>query len=335
MNELNKLPHPDKIEILGQAIALAAGAKPAKVNPWATDYHRYGDLTLSGLMGALGQPVGSFMSSSDLASTLTEAVRTLTVEALRAPDLTHRRITRLLTTPDFKTARLPRCNPLALREVDNTGAVATLPVSLSEAELSNVGTHAGIVNFSRQAIVNSDWDLLASITEELAIAAFRAEAAAVFGLLASNPTMLDGKALFHPDHGNIASVGGAPSLTTLASCIQAMSTMAVGGVNLQLRPGILVAPTGLESDLAALFDAGADRLVPGGFITAHELPAHVWYLLPSPEQRAVVGLAHLPRGTEPELYTQGGFTRDGLGVRCRHTFGPVALSPYAVMNAGM
>ena len=192
MGDIAKLPFHDRVEIVGQALAMAAGAKPGNAHPWAVDYHRRGDLTLAGVMAALGQSPAGFMTSSDLASSIGEAVRIIALEAERPRDLTHRTITRLVSVPDFKVGAVPRANPINLVELDHTGAVPTLSASIAEAELSGMKTFGGILSLTRQAIINAEWPLVASLVEELTQAAYRQEAAAVFGLLASNPTLPDG-----------------------------------------------------------------------------------------------------------------------------------------------
>jgi len=334
MGDIAKLPFHDRVEIVGQALAMAAGAKPGNAHPWAVDYHRRGDLTLAGVMAALGQSPAGFMTSSDLASSIAEAVRIIALEAERPRDLTHRTITRLVSVPDFKVGAVPRANPINLVELDHTGAVPTLSASIAEAELSGMKTFGGILSLTRQAIINAEWPLVASLVAELAIAAFRAEAAAVFGLLAANPVLPDGTALFHASRGNIATTGGAPSSSTVESSIQALVNMSVGGIRLGLKPWAIVAPVGIGCTLAMLFEKGLARLLPGGFYATPELTGTAWYLLPDPAQRPVIGLAHIGTGTEPLVDTQEGFRSDGLGIRCRHSFAAVALSPFAVRNEG-
>ena len=334
MSDIAKLPFHDRVEIVGQALAMAAGAKPGNAHPWAVDYHRRGDLTLAGVMAALGQSPAGFMTSSDLASSIAEAVRIIALEAERPRDLTHRTITRLVSVPDFKVGAVPRANPINLVELDHTGAVPTLSASIAEAELSGMKTFGGILSLTRQAIINAEWPLVASLVEELTQAAYRQEAAAVFGLLASNPTLPDGTAMFDASRGNIAITGGAPSSSTVESSIQALVNMSVGGIRLGLKPWAIVAPVGLGCTLAMLFEKGLARLLPGGFFTSPDLTGTAWYLLPDPAQRPVIGLAHIGTGTEPMVDTQEGFRTDGLGIRCRHSFAAVALSPFAVRNEG-
>ena len=332
---VGKLSPMERTEIVGAALAMAAGATPKDPHPFAVDLHRRGDTkTLESVMAALGQSPAGFMSSSDLKSAIAEAVRVISLESERPRDMSHRTICRLVSVPDFKVGAVPRANPINLVELDHTGAVPTLSASIAEAELSGMKTFGGILSLTRQAIINAEWPLVTSLVEELTQAAYRQEAAAVFGLLASNPTLPDGTALFHADRGNIATTGGAPSSSTVESSIQALVNMSVGGIRLGLKPWAIVAPVGIGCTLAMLFEKGLARLLPGGFYATPELTGTAWYLLPDPAQRPVIGLAHIGTGTEPLVDTQEGFRSDGLGIRCRHSFAAVALSPFAVRNEG-
>ena len=83
MSDIAKLAFHDRVEIVGQALAIAAGVTPGKLHPWAADYHRRGDLSLAGVMATLGQSPAGFMTSSDLASSISEAVRIIALEAER------------------------------------------------------------------------------------------------------------------------------------------------------------------------------------------------------------------------------------------------------------
>lgn len=332
---VGKLSPMERAEIVGAALAMAAGATPKAPHPFAVDLHRRGDTkSLESVMAALGTSPAGFMSSSDLKSAIAEAVRVISLEAERPRDLTHRTITRLVSVPDFKVGAVPRANPINLVELDHTGAVPTLSASIAEAELSGMKTFGGILSLTRQAIINAEWALVASLVEELQQAAYRQEAAAVFGLLTANPVLPDGTAMFDASRGNIALTGGSPSASTVESSIQAMVSMSVGGIRLGLAPWCIVAPVNLGCSLATLFEKGLARLLPGGFFTSPELDGTAWYLLPDPAQRPVIGLAHIGTGTEPEVDTAESFRGDGIGIRCRHSFAAVALSPFAVRNEG-
>lgn len=331
-----KMPPDDRAKIVGNALAIAAGVTPKAPPAFAADLHRRGDTrSLEAVMAALGQSPKAFMSSSDFKSAIAEAVRVITVESERPRDLSHRAITRMITVPDFKTGTVPRAHPINLAALDESGAVPALSATVSEAELSNMRSVGGILTLSRQAIINAEWPLVASLVEELQQAAYRAEAAAVFAALQSTDPLPDGAAMFDASRGNIASTGLAPSAAALSSTISALENLSVGGVRLGVKPWAIVAPVELATVLAELFEAGAARLLPGGFITSPELTGTRWYLLPDPAIRPVLGLVHVGSATAPQIDTKEGFRSDGIGIRCRHSFAGVVLAPHAVMNEGV
>lgn len=333
---VGRLPADERAKIVGNALAIAAGVTPKAPPAFAADLHRRGDTrSLEAVMAALGQSPAGFMTNSDFKSAISEAIRVISLESERPRDLAHRAITRMISVPDFRTGTVPRANPVALAELDNTGAVPALSATVSEAKLSGMLSFGGILPLSRQAIISAQWDLLASMATELVLAADRAEAAAVFAALQSTDPLPDGYPPFDGAvRGNVAAIGGAPSATTLASSISALANLSVNGVRLGVKPWAIVAPVELATVLGELFEAGAARLLPGGFFPSPELTGNAWFLIPDPIQRPVLGLVHVGNATDPQIDTQEGFRSDGLGIRGRHTFAAVALSPFGIKNLG-
>lgn len=333
-SDIQKLAFRDRTEIIGAALAMAAGRTPAKAHPWAKNYAERGDMSLAGIMASLGQPVSGFMTSADLRASIEETIRHLALEAQRDKDVSHRRLTRMITVPDLRTTAVVRHHPTSLVELGEGAEVPALPMSIAEGRLQGLKTFGGTMAMSRRFIVDAEWSLVNSIVEELLDASYRAEASAVYDLLSNNPALADGKTLFHPDRGNIAAAGGAPSLATLESAITALANLSVDGVRLGLRPWCLVAPVNLAVTVAAIFEQGASRLFPGGFTLTPELPGTQWFVLPDPNLRPVLGLIHLNNGTEPTIDMSPGFRSDAMHFRVRHTFGVAPLSPYCVVNPG-
>src|SRR5690606_24983206 len=72
------------------------------------------------------------------------------------------------------------------------------------------------------AIINDDLGIFGDVPRKLGQAARRTIAKAVFDLLTSNPTLADGKALFHADHGNLLT-GAAISTTSVDAMQSAMA----------------------------------------------------------------------------------------------------------------
>lgn len=327
------LPPADKAEVVGQALAMAAGVSldSARVNPMATDLLREGT-SLAHVMDALGGDIKAAVTSHDLGAAVGEALNLIWLDQARTRLLDHRRLCRMLSVPNFQTRTIPSQRPVSLGTITESGEIPEIvqaPIGLAECQLQTVG---GILQFSRQAILAADWPLLASITQELVDAADRAERQAVFGLLNANPVLADGVPMFDPSRGNIAATTGAPSVATLESAMIALGSMTENGARLAMQPAMIVVPTGYATTAAVLMNAGLDRLLAGQDSPIIYDPSltDAWYLLPDPASRPVVGLAHLGNARDPIIDRKAQFTSDGISIRCRHSYGACALSPHAV-----
>lgn len=329
------LPVADRHEVVGQALATIAGATLPNLNPLAGDLLR-SDTSLAGVMAALGGTVQGAVTSPDLASAISESLRHLTLEAIRTRDLSHRAICRMITLPNFRQQVVPWPQPVTLAEVGEGEEIPTVTSGVSWEPTAQIKTFAGTLAFTREAVINADWPLLGTIAEELVDAAYRAEREAVFGLLTTNPALGDGVAWFDPSRSNIASTTGAPSVSTLESAISTLRRLGENGVALGLRPAFVVVPDNLEVATSILMEAGA-RLVFSAERPALADPGltNDWFVLPSPQVRPVIGLAHLPRATEPMVDLRPKFSSDAIHIRCRHAFGVAPLSPFAVKVPGL
>ncbi len=329
---ISLLPVTDRHEIVGQSLALAAGATiPAhQQNPLAKDLLRTGT-SLQRVMDALGGDVRAAVTSGDLASAISESLRHLVIEARRTRDISHRQICRMISLPDFKPQAVPGPQPVSLVEVPEAREIPVVTPAVTWETTAEIKTYAGLIPFTRQAIINAQWDLLGTIAAELVDAALRQERDAVFALLASNPNMTDGTPWFDASRNNISGTTGAPSVSTLEAAVSALRRLGGSGIALGLPPAYLVIPDTLEIATSVILEAGAKVVFSASSpaLAASSLSS-AWYILPSPTTRPVIGLAHLPNGTEPTVDLRPKFTSDGMFIRCRHSFSVMPLSPYGI-----
>src|SRR5690606_113263 len=109
-----------------------------------------------------------------------------------------------------------------------------------------------ILQITPEVLVNDDVGAFSRIAAALGQAAGRTIEKDVYALFALNagagPTMGDGKALFHADHKNIASSGGAPSVTLFDAARQLMGAQMDPGGNdyLDIVPAIWLGPQSLR-----------------------------------------------------------------------------------------
>jgi phage major head subunit gpT-like protein len=115
------------------------------------------------------------------------------------------------------------------------------------------------VNFTWEMLINDDLGAFRNIGRELGLAAQNTLNDFVIGFLRDNPTIYDGKTLFHADHSNLGSVALGES--TLSAAITAMREQtSEKGNPLNIEPGYLVVPPELEFTAKKLVHSA---LVPG------------------------------------------------------------------------
>ncbi|MET0106633.1 MAG: ClpP-like prohead protease/major capsid protein fusion protein [Sedimenticola sp.] len=165
----------------------------------------------------------------------------------------HRLWTRDTEVDDFKAqSRVAISEAPALEEVNESAEYKH--GSLSErAESFSLKTYGKILKISRKAIINDDLNGFTRIPRAFGASAARLEADKVYGLLTGNPNMSDGVALFHADHGNLAT-GSALSTSSLGVARAMMRKQkGPGGEGfLNVVPRFLIVPAALEATALSL-----------------------------------------------------------------------------------
>lgn len=326
---LAKLPMMDRREILADAIAICAGSRAEFRHPIAEAVAQ--DLTAGRFAETLGIQVRAMLTSADVRETIADAVRVLVLDVQKrrgTPE--HRVLVNRVTVPDFRVNAVPRMAPMTMQPVNELGEIEAVQPEIGWAGLS-VQTRAAVALFSRQALIDGRWDVLATITAELIDAAERAERADVFAALAANPVLDDGLEVFHADRGNIVTNETLGTVGMLRAMFKALKGMSVipatlaGPTPLNIGPAVLAMPAGDEVTASILDLAGNLNLT-----LVSDASLVDWYLLPAPSLRPVIALAHLDDRGAPLIDTKRLFDQEGIGVRGRHDFGVAVVSPYAV-----
>lgn len=228
--------------------------------------------------------------------------------------------------------------------------------SIPDAEFERISakTKGNIINVSRQMIVNDDLASFTRLASMLGRAAARSIEADVYALLLSNsgngPTMADGKALFHVDHGNINSTGSALSVTGLDAdrVVMAVQKDPSGNDYIGLNPSVLLVPIGLESTAKVLntsaYDPDANNKLQrpntalgmfNDIVGSPRLTGTVRYLFASPSEEPVFEVAFLDGNQSPFLESEQGFRTDGMQWKVRMDYGVGAIGWRGVVrNAG-
>jgi len=171
-------------------------------------------------------------------------------------------------------------------------------------------------------------------------AAPRTIEADVYALLASNPVMPDGIALFHADHDNLAASGAVVSVTSIEAARVAMSKQLdiSGNDFLDLSPALWLGPKSFGGQARVVNDAQYDpdtanklqmpNRVRGLFrdvIDTPRITGTEWYTFADPNEAPVIEVAFLNGDQEPFLESEQGFDVDGMRLKVRLDYGVAAV----------
>jgi len=254
------------------------------------------------------------------------------------------------TVSDFRAHNRYRTGSIGnLDALNELGEFEHKALPDGEKATITAATKGNIVTLSRQAIINDDLSAFVGVLNQLGRAAARTIEADVYTLLAANPTLEDGVALFHASHGNIGT-GGAPSVTSFdnARALMAAQTDVGGKDYLDLRPSIWLGPTasgGLARVInGSQYDPDANNklqranAVYGLFADVIDTPrisGTTWYAFANPADAPVIEVAFLDGQDAPFLDMEEGFSVDGARWKVRLDFGIAAIDYRgAVRNAG-
>ncbi|MBB3179739.1 ClpP-like prohead protease/major capsid protein fusion protein [Variovorax sp. Sphag1AA] len=328
------------------ALLIRSGIRIAKPHPQAADLRRMSVvgmaervLSMHGRSSASmsrDEVIRAALSTSDFPLLLGNLASTaLRTGYLQAP-ATHAGWTGEREVPDFRprTLAMLSASPSLLKVPE--GAEYKYGSFSESAESFKVETFGRLVSFTRQALVNDDLDALTSTPSTLGAAARRLEADMVYAKLVSNPAMSDGKALFHADHGNLASSGAALSVDSLGLARAAMRKQkGLAGEFIDPQPRYLIVPVALETKAEQLLNSTVDpsksnntenlewvrRLVLVADPRLDAASETAWYLAAEPRQVEGIVRAYLEGEARPFLDQQEGWSRDTMEYKGRLDIG--------------
>ena len=157
-------------------------------------------------------------------------------------------------------------------------------------EQAQVKSYVERITFTRQAMLNDDLDALTLNPARAGAAVSRLLGDLVYNTLKNNAALQsDNVALFHADHGNLASSGAVPSVSTLEAGYLAMASQADAlGQVLNIIPRFLVASPLLAATLAVLrgaintYDDPESNLRITALVDGRLAGNSEWYLLADP-----------------------------------------------------
>ncbi|MBV2091702.1 MAG: ATP-dependent Clp protease proteolytic subunit, partial [Candidatus Thiodiazotropha sp. (ex Ctena orbiculata)] len=268
--------HADFKDAAVDAMLLRAGISVNDPHPAASDLRGRSVLTIAETMighrgstflhgASPSEIVKAAMTTSDFPDLLSGVAGKSLMIGYENEPASHRRWTRSVEVDDFKpVTRVAISEAPELLEISEHGAYREGSLS-DRAESYKLKTYGRIMKLTRQAIINDDLGGFTRIPMAFGASAARLEADKVYELLANNPNMSDGHALFSAEHGNLAVNGASLSLVTLSQARVSMRTQkGPNGGYLNIIPRYLIIPASMESEaLAFLSNEHFERIVDG------------------------------------------------------------------------
>src|SRR5690554_1302978 len=280
-------------------------------------------------------------SSSDFGNLLSNTANKAMLRGAEEADETFQRWTRAGQLGDFKVASRVDLNEFPSLDKVAEGAEYKYATLGDRGEQIQLATYGKLFSITRQAIINDDLDAFTRIPGRMGRAALRTVGDLVYAVLTSNPTMSDGTALFHANHGNLLTAGGISTATVDAMRV-AMATQkgAGGSANLNIRLAHLLVPVALEGAANVVrdsqFEVGAstkNNTTPNSVRGTFEVIADsrldaaptVWYGAASAMLNDTIEVAYLDANSMPVLEQQAGWNVDGVEFKVRMDAGVAPL----------
>ena len=290
-------------------------------------------------------------STADFPNILEDTMHKVLLDAYMATPDTWRRFCARGSVSDFKSHKRLRMGSFGkLDAINENGEFKYKKLDDAERETIAAGSKGNLVNLTRVMVINDDLDAFTRIPRMLGRAAKRSVEIDAYAVLASNPLMSDGKALFHADHGNLVAAGTPITTVNVDATRVLMSKQQDPGNNdyLDLKPAIFLTPIELGGTarvvMSSEFEVGGNNknnTVPNmvrniaEVVDTARLSGSAWYLFANPDDEAVIEVVFLDGNEEPFLDLEEGFTVDGATYKVRLDYGVGAVGTRgAVKNPG-
>lgn len=305
---------------------------------------RSGELTWNQVMGMDKFEVAKraiSSSSSDFPVLLEGTNRRILLAAYQAVADTWRNFCTVGSVSDFRTYKRLRMGSFGkLDKVIEDAEYKTKKIDDAQSETISAATYGNLINISRVMIINDDLAGFTRLAGMLGRAAARNIEIDVYALLAANPTMGDGTALFHASHGNLITSGGAPSVAQFDSMRVKMAQQKdpSGNDYLDIRPYVLVCGISNGGDARVIngsqYDPdAANKLqrpnkVNGLFsqiVDTARITGTEYYAFANPSEEPVIEVVFLDGVQAPYLESQQLFNVDGISWKVRLDYGVGAI----------
>jgi len=321
---------------MARAAVAVSGGKPDGLAP----------LDIAG--AALGMPnfmaAAGMHTTSDFPLILGNVARKTLLDAYTAASSEWRTVARVVNQSDFKPNSYLRLSEApALLEVPEAaefkyGAMGEYGETLA------LKTWGRIIAITRQAIINDDLSAFTRLPTLYGRSAANLVSSLVWGIFSGNPTMADGTALFHANHGNLAGSATAVTEPGLAAALTAMRKQtSESGNPIDVMPRYLIVSPDKEFEakklLATSFNLtdGSSVVVGNGLtlVVTPWLTGNTWFLSANPMDGETVFVSFLNGVEEPRIEQRVGFEVDGLEIKAALDVNAAPIDwRYLYKNAG-
>lgn len=273
----------------------------------------------------------AFTSTSDFPLLLANVAEKAMLKGYEEAEETFQLWTSIGTLTDFKAGRRVGLNDFPTLLEVKEGAEYKFATVGERGETVQLATYGRKFMLTRQAIINDDLDAFSKIPLGMGRAAIRTVGDLVYAILTSNPTMQDGKALFHAGHNNLPTAA-AISTASVDAMRVAMAKQTAGGGALNLKLAKLLVPVAMGGTARVVanseFEVGAnnDKTTPNSVRGTFEVIEDArldtssstnWFGCANPAMHDTIEVSYLDGISTPTLEQQGGWDIDGVEFKVR------------------
>lgn len=282
-------------------------------------------------------------STSDFPNIFENAMHKTLLAAYEGVDLTWSQFCSTGDLTDFRPHLRYRMGSFPrLSGLNENGELKHTTLPDAERESITADENGLIFTLSYKMLVNDDLGAFISVAQALGRTAALSVEEDVYTTLTANagagPVLSDGNNMFdNANHGNLASSGAAPSVSTLGAARTAMRKQKDPGGNsyIMLNPSILLTPVAIEDEAWQVINSPTDPSKTNSRVVNREnnrwnllsspyldeVSAAAWYAFADPAQAPAIEVGFVGGQTTPMVEMEEMFTSRGIAYRVTHDYG--------------
>jgi len=285
----------------------------------ACEFAEIAGVDLTGLSPSRCMGAALMSGASDLPLVLLNVARAAALQGYNEATETFRSWTTTGGASSFRAAKRAAAGQFpALDPVHEGAEIGTAVFAAGAGETVRLRSYAKLFLVSRAALLADDLDEVSRVPRLAGRAAARAVGDLAYAAVTTSPTMADGVALFHADHGNLLA-GAAISAGSIAAMAAAISAQTVDGAPTRQRLRFLLVPVALEfaahAALAAIFGGAPPTIEVVADHRLDESSETAWYGAIDPRGGDAVELSYLNGAAAPTVEISRKFDTDGALFR--------------------